>query len=128
MLISDLPCHRLAGSYEALTGGQTGDALVDFTGGVNEAISMKEGGYEADEDKRRELFEVRNSYMYMYIQWVWSVGGATMYTGKGRGSHTWLCLRHPDYSFSSKYSALVLCSMLAPYIHSFIKTNAISKT
>ena len=68
---------------------------MDFTGGVNEAISMKEGGYEADEDKRRELFEVRNSYMYMYIQWVWSVGGATMYTGKGRGPHTWLCLRHP---------------------------------
>ena len=51
--------HRLAGSYGALAGGQTGDALVDFTGGVNEAIDVREGGYERDEDKKTELFEVR---------------------------------------------------------------------
>ncbi|CAI8004166.1 Calpain-5, partial [Geodia barretti] len=38
-------------------GGQTGDALVDFTGGVNEAINIGEGGYENDEDKKTELFE-----------------------------------------------------------------------
>ena len=49
---------RLAGSYEALAGGQTGDALVDFTGGVNEAINIREGGYENDDDKKTELFEV----------------------------------------------------------------------
>ena len=48
----------MAGSYEALAGGQTGDALVDFTGGVNEAINIGEGGYENDEDKKTELFEV----------------------------------------------------------------------
>ena len=47
---------RLAGSYEALTGGQTGDALVDFTGGVNEAIDIREGGYQSDEAKQQELF------------------------------------------------------------------------
>lgn len=47
---------RLAGSYEALTGGQTGDALVDFTGGVNEAIDIHEGGYQSDEAKQQELF------------------------------------------------------------------------
>ena len=48
--------HRLAGSYEALSGGQTGDALVDFTGGVNEAIDIREGGYQSDEAKQQELF------------------------------------------------------------------------
>ena len=36
--------YRLAGSYEALAGVQIGDALVDFTGGVNEAIKLKTGG------------------------------------------------------------------------------------
>ena len=49
---------RVVGSYEALAGGQTGDALVDFTGGVNEAIDVREGGYDRDEDKKVELFEV----------------------------------------------------------------------
>ena len=47
---------RLAGSYEALSGGQTGDALVDFTGGVNETIDIREGGYQGDEAKQQELF------------------------------------------------------------------------
>ncbi len=51
--------HRLAGSYEALVGGQTGDALVDFTGGVNEVVELKEGGYSRDDGKMAELFEVR---------------------------------------------------------------------
>lgn len=32
---------------------------MDFTGGVNEAIDVREGGYERDEDKKTELFEVR---------------------------------------------------------------------
>lgn len=55
-IILCLCCCRLAGSYEALTGGQTGDALVDFTGGVNEAIDIREGGYQSDEQKQQELF------------------------------------------------------------------------
>lgn len=46
----------MAGSYEALTGGQTGDALVDFTGGVNEAIDIREGAYQGDDLKQQELF------------------------------------------------------------------------
>ena len=46
----------MAGSYEALSGGQTGDALVDFTGGVNEAIDIREGGYQGDDLKQQELF------------------------------------------------------------------------
>lgn len=49
--------HRLAGCYEALAGGQTGDALVDFTGGVNEAIDIKSGGYQTDDAKQQELFD-----------------------------------------------------------------------
>ena len=48
---------RLAGCYESLSGGLTGDALVDFTGGVNEAIDIREGGYQTDEVKQVDLFE-----------------------------------------------------------------------
>ena len=39
-----------------MAGGQTGDALVDFTGGVNEAIDIREGGYQSDVAKQEDLF------------------------------------------------------------------------
>ena len=48
---------RLAGSYEELEAGNTGDALVDFTGGVCESINLKDGGYSQDTEKRQTLFK-----------------------------------------------------------------------
>ncbi len=48
---------RLAGSYEALAGGRTADALVDFTGGVSETIDVHEEGYGTDEEKQKHLFD-----------------------------------------------------------------------
>ncbi len=48
--------ERLAGCYEALAGGQTGDALVDFTGGVNDSVDIRGGGYSDDEAKQLKLF------------------------------------------------------------------------
>ena len=29
---------------------------MDFTGGINEAIDIREGGYQSDDGKQRELF------------------------------------------------------------------------
>ncbi|XP_070538573.1 calpain-5-like [Ptychodera flava] len=46
---------KLSGCYENLDGGNTADALVDFTGGVAENINLME--HATDEDKRNELFK-----------------------------------------------------------------------
>ncbi|XP_073664506.1 calpain-5 isoform X2 [Tursiops truncatus] len=48
---------KLAGCYQALDGGNTADALVDFTGGVSEPIDLTEGDFASDEAKRNQLFE-----------------------------------------------------------------------
>ena len=33
--------------------------MVDFTGGVNEPIDLRDGGYSTDEEKRKQLFKVK---------------------------------------------------------------------
>ncbi|XP_041663297.1 calpain-5-like [Cheilinus undulatus] len=48
---------KMCGCYEALDGGNTADALVDFTGGVSEPMDLVEKGYKDDKEKREELFE-----------------------------------------------------------------------
>ncbi|XP_036005988.1 calpain-5 [Fundulus heteroclitus] len=48
---------KMCGCYEALDGGNTADALVDFTGGVSEPVDLTENGYKDDEEKRNDLFE-----------------------------------------------------------------------
>nr|XP_057935599.1 calpain-5-like isoform X2 [Doryrhamphus excisus] len=48
---------KLCGCYEALDGGNTADALTDFTGGVSEMIDLAENPAKADVEKRKELFE-----------------------------------------------------------------------
>lgn len=48
---------RVYGCYEALDGGNTADALVDFTGGVSEPVDLLEGQMATDEAARNQLFE-----------------------------------------------------------------------
>ncbi|XP_023648274.1 calpain-5a [Paramormyrops kingsleyae] len=43
--------------YEALDGGNTADALVDFTGGVCEPMDMLEGTFSQDDEARNHLFD-----------------------------------------------------------------------
>ena len=35
-----------------MDGGNLGDALVDFTGGISEILDLKEGGYANDEENQ----------------------------------------------------------------------------
>uniref|UniRef100_A0A8C1KFP7 Calpain 5b n=1 Tax=Cyprinus carpio TaxID=7962 RepID=A0A8C1KFP7_CYPCA len=48
---------KVYGCYEALDGGNTADALVDFTGGVSEPMDLLEGQFAQDEVARNQLFE-----------------------------------------------------------------------
>lgn len=48
---------RLAGCYESLEGGNTGDAVVDFSGAVSEVVSLEEGAFYKDQKKLHQLFE-----------------------------------------------------------------------
>lgn len=48
---------KMYGCYEALDGGNTSDALMDFTGGVSEPMELNETGLKDDEEMRNELFE-----------------------------------------------------------------------
>jgi len=74
---------RVFGCYEALDGGGLEEALVDFTGGLAESVGLDDGGYAADEAKRRELFdmlleEIKNKslmaaaipVLVLYVAWL----------------------------------------------------------
>uniref|UniRef100_A0A3P9J8B2 Calpain 6 n=1 Tax=Oryzias latipes TaxID=8090 RepID=A0A3P9J8B2_ORYLA len=48
---------KLYGCYESLKGGNTGDAVVDFSGAVYEPINLEEGAFYKDQEKQNTLFE-----------------------------------------------------------------------
>ncbi|MEQ2288216.1 hypothetical protein AMECASPLE_020477, partial [Ameca splendens] len=47
---------KLAGCYQSLDGGNTGDAVVDFSGAVSEAIDLKNEKFYKDQNKQKTFF------------------------------------------------------------------------
>lgn len=48
---------RLNGCYEALEGGNTTEALIDFTGGVSEPLSLDREALSLHSEQRKALFQ-----------------------------------------------------------------------
>uniref|UniRef100_A0A8C8CK60 Calpain 6 n=1 Tax=Oncorhynchus tshawytscha TaxID=74940 RepID=A0A8C8CK60_ONCTS len=48
---------KLSGCYESLDGGNTGDAVVDFSGAVAEAINLEAEAFHKDQGRMDKLFE-----------------------------------------------------------------------
>lgn len=48
---------KLSGCYESLEGGNTGDAVVDFSGAVSEAINVEEEAFYKDQKKQDQFFD-----------------------------------------------------------------------
>ena len=55
-MTSDLSELRLSGCYESLDGGNTADAVVDFSGAVAENIDL-ETDFHKDQKKQDKQFE-----------------------------------------------------------------------
>lgn len=51
-----LICCRIFGDYESLKGGQAKDAMVDMTGGVGEALELRD--YTKTEEDKLKLFKI----------------------------------------------------------------------
>ncbi|XP_076738351.1 calpain-5 [Maylandia zebra] len=71
----------LNGCYEALEGGNTAEALIDFTGGVSEPLSLDREALRLHSDQRRALFQTLtkvHEYKSLITCSIWPAEGETV--------------------------------------------------
>uniref|UniRef100_A0AAX7U1V8 Calpain catalytic domain-containing protein n=1 Tax=Astatotilapia calliptera TaxID=8154 RepID=A0AAX7U1V8_ASTCA len=71
----------LNGCYEALEGGNTAEALIDFTGGVSEPLSLDREALRLHSDQRRALCQTLtkvHEYKSLITCSIWPAEGETV--------------------------------------------------
>uniref|UniRef100_A0A8K9X757 Calpain-3 n=1 Tax=Oncorhynchus mykiss TaxID=8022 RepID=A0A8K9X757_ONCMY len=105
---------KLHGSYEALKGGNTTEAMEDFTGGVTEFYEMKEAPKELYKIMKKAL--ERGSMMGCSIDVLPAISAATLSVGVGTNPHMYrvgVGTNPSQYLFLTQY---LLLSFLLPLL------------
>uniref|UniRef100_A0A8K9XJ14 Calpain-3 n=1 Tax=Oncorhynchus mykiss TaxID=8022 RepID=A0A8K9XJ14_ONCMY len=117
---------KLHGSYEALKGGNTTEAMEDFTGGVTEFYEMKEAPKELYKIMKKAL--ERGSMMGCSIDVLPAISAATLSVGVGTNPHMYrvgVGTNPSQYLFLTQY---LLLSFLLPLLISLVPARFETRT
>jgi len=101
---------KVYGSYEALDGGFTTDALIDMSGGIEESFDIKKMGYKEKDNFWSILYQAyhKNSIMGCSINADPAAREARMYNGLVKG-HAYTITKVTEISVNGSSTKLIRC-------------------